>query len=36
MLWGIIFNGIASPNGYAFWGIGLDYINAETVGLNPA
>jgi hypothetical protein len=26
----------ANPSGHAVWGIGLDHLDAEMVGLNPA
>jgi hypothetical protein len=27
---------LAGPSAHVFWGIGLDRLDAETMGLNPA
>jgi hypothetical protein len=27
---------VSVPSGHAIWGLGLDRLDAETVGLNPA
>jgi hypothetical protein len=32
----LVYNKKSGPSGRAVWGVGLDYLDAETVSSNPA